>query len=64
MIPTFLNWNILLKARTDFENVGEKMSEKYSFLLKIGVSEGFERQSFLDFGIVTILKKVLGSNII
>ena len=25
----FLNWNIFLKAETDFENIGEKISKRY-----------------------------------
>ena len=37
-ISHFLNWNNFLKVEADFENNGEKMSEKCFFILKIWAS--------------------------
>ena len=57
MIPQLLNWNILSKPRTDFENIDHKIRKKYFFISGIWSSKAFAKYSFADFEILAIPKK-------
>ena len=47
-ISQFLNSDISLKAETDFEYIGENISEKYSFILVIWASKVFVKYSLSE----------------
>ena len=53
MIPHFLNWNILFKPWTDFENIYEKKSKKF-----LWASKDLEKYLFPDLGSFTIPKRI------